>query len=132
MLRVLFADDCRNTAETFANLATAWGHHVEVAYDGASALALAQTSNPDVVLLDCLMPGLPGAEVARQLRAAGGPRPWLVAVTGLHPALLSSEDAASFDWRLDKPVEPRDLAALLQALEVAGKHRSAVLGPTPA
>src|SRR5262245_39630515 len=101
MLRVLVADDCRDTAETFAILATAWGHEAEVAYDGASALARAEALRPDVVLLDIDMPGLTGPEVARQLRAAGGPPPWLVAVTGLHPSALSRADAAPFDCRLD-------------------------------
>jgi len=123
MLRVLVADDCHDTAETFAILATAWGHEAEVAFDGISALARAESLHPDVVLLDIDMPGLTGPEVARRLRAGTGARPWLVAVTGLHPSTLTREDAEPFDCRLDKPVEPSHLAALLAAVEGATKGR---------
>lgn len=123
MLRVLIADDCCDTADTFAHLASAWGHEALIAYDGPSALARAEALRPDVVLLDLSMPGMRGGEVARRLRAAGGPCPWLVGVTGLPPALLVREDAAPFHCRLDKPVEPARLRELLLAMEAVRRER---------
>ena len=96
---------------------TALGHEAEVAHDGVSALSQAEALHPDVILLDLMMPGMSGAEVARRLRSTGGPRPWLIAVTGLPESLLSRDDAAPFDCRLDKPVEPSHLLAVLRALE---------------
>jgi CheY-like chemotaxis protein len=121
MMRVLVADDCRDTAGVFALLLTTWGHEAEAAYDGAEALAKAEALRPDVALLDLDMPRLTGAEVARRLRAKGDGCPWLVAVTGRHPSRLPPEDAAAFHWRLSKPVEPGHLLELLNAAEAAGK-----------
>src|SRR4051794_36314301 len=100
MLRVLVADDCCDTADTFARLAPAWGHEAEAVYDGPGA-GPGRGLRPDVVLLDLSMPGMRGGEVARRLRAAGGPCPWLVGVSGLPAALLAREDAESFHCRLD-------------------------------
>jgi CheY-like chemotaxis protein len=120
-MRVLVADDCRDTADLFTTLVAAWGHEGDAAYDGAAALEKAEALRPDVVLLDLAMPGLGGAEVARRLRAGGDDCPWLVAVTGLHPSKLPREDAAPFDWRLSKPVEPGHLRDVLRAAETAGK-----------
>jgi CheY-like chemotaxis protein len=122
MMRVLVADDCRDTADMFALLLTTWGHEAEAAYDGAEALAKAEAARPDVALLDLDMPGMSGGEVARRLRAGQSGRPWLVAVTGLHPAKLPREDGAAFHARLTKPVEPGDLMELLRAAEAAAKR----------
>jgi CheY-like chemotaxis protein len=61
-----------------------WGYAPAVAYDGPSALALARAEAPAVVLLDIVMPGLDGREVARQLRQmpeAG--KAVIVALTGV-------------------------------------------------
>jgi len=120
-MRILVADDCRDTAETFALLLSSWGHEVETAYDGAEALARAEAACPEVALLDVAMRPLSGADVARRLRAKGGRCPWLVAVTGLHPSNVPRDDAAAFHWRLYKPVEPGHLLEVLKAAEAAGK-----------
>ena len=47
------------------------GYTVETASSGASGLELAQQYEPDLVILDILMPGIDGIEVCRRLRAAG-------------------------------------------------------------
>src|SRR5262245_37349618 len=50
--RVLVADDDSDTADSLSMLVTTWGHDVRVAYDGAAALQMASTYQPDVLLLD--------------------------------------------------------------------------------
>ena len=56
---------------------------MRTAYDGATALALAEDFRPDVVLLDIGLPGMDGYEVAREIRARPGiGSPTLVALTG--------------------------------------------------
>ena len=67
-LRVLIVDDHRATADTLSMLIGKWGHDVRRAYDGVSGLALAAAYQPDVLLLDMLMPDMSGFELARQVR----------------------------------------------------------------
>src|SRR5262245_53172311 len=67
-LRVLIADDNRDAADTLAVLCRLWGHTVCVAYDGPTALDLADKSEPHVILLDIRMPGMHGGEVAERMR----------------------------------------------------------------
>ena len=112
---VLVVDDCPDAANSLALLLKCWGYQAEVAYDGPSALAAALARPPAAVLLDLVMPGMGGCEVARRLRG----RPWttgalLVALTGSG----REEDmrlcyAAGFDLHLLKPYDPEELRRVL-------------------
>ena len=112
MARVLVVDDDPDTAETFAALLSHWGQEARACYSGEQALASAASFRPDGALIDLHMRGLGGAALARAL----GPGPWLVALTGLHPALVRPGDAAAFDRVLYKPVEPAALRAVVEGL----------------
>ena len=82
-LRVLVADDNRDSADGCATLLTMAGHDVRTAYSGREALALAAEFLPQIALLDIGMPDMNGYDVARQIRAAAWGRGMqLVAVTG--------------------------------------------------
>jgi CheY-like chemotaxis protein len=115
LLRVLIVDDHRAAADTTAMLVEAWGHDVRCAYDGTTGLSLAAAYQPNVLLLDVLMPHMSGQELARQVRQQ--PRLddcFLVAVTGRTDAahrLLCAE--AGIQLFLIKPVEPSILKTLL-------------------
>jgi CheY-like chemotaxis protein len=115
--RVLVVEDSADAADTLAMLVGLWGHEVEVARDGPSAVETARSFQPDVVLVDLMLPGLSGQEVARRLRAQAGLRGvWLIAVTGLPPqAQLPSAYDAGFDLYLVKPYDPEGLRRLLAA-----------------
>ena len=56
LLRVLIVDDYRAAADTMSKLVGIWGHDVRRAYDGTTGLALAAAYQPDVLLLDIVMP----------------------------------------------------------------------------
>ena len=60
-----------------------YGHEVDTALSGTSAMHAAQARPPEVVLLDISMPGMDGFEVARELRRMFGQRLLIVAVTAL-------------------------------------------------
>ena len=117
--RVLVVDDNRDAAESLAMLLRLSGCHVEVAFDGASALKAADEFQPEIVLLDIGMPGLDGYETAQRLRVSPrGKRMLLVALTGWG----QKEDKqralqAGFDEHFTKPMDP---AALEGLLRVAG------------
>jgi DNA-binding response OmpR family regulator len=110
-MRILIADDNLDAAESLALVLDQANHLTQVAHDGVSALALAETFRPQIALLDIGLPGMTGHELARQLRA----RPWgasmrLIAVTGWgqeSDRLKSTE--AGFDEHLTKPVDPDQL-----------------------
>src|SRR4051794_40715700 len=82
-LCVLVVDDYQDAADSLALLVRQWGYQALVAYDGPSALDLARTSIPEVVLLDIGLPRMDGFEVARRLRRLPEMgQAFLVAVTG--------------------------------------------------
>src|SRR5713101_8016558 len=68
-LKVLVIDDTENIVE-FIKLGLKYeGFQVEVAADGPQGLAAAQRINPDLVILDLMLPGMDGLEVCRRLRS---------------------------------------------------------------
>ena len=113
--RVLVVEDNRDSAELIAMMLRMSDHDVQVAYDGLSALELAQGHRPEVVLLDIGLPGRDGYEVAREIRRdpeLGGIV--LVALTGYG----QEEDKrrareAGFDHHLTKPVKPEELEEII-------------------
>jgi len=117
-LRVLVADDNRDTAESLGLYLTLQGCQVRTAFDGDEALALAEEFRPHVALLDLGMPKLGGHDVARRIRD----QPWghdvlLVAQTGWgrHEDQRRTIEAG-FDRHLVKPVAPTALSELLAAV----------------
>jgi CheY-like chemotaxis protein len=95
-------------------------------YDGRTAVEVAETFRPQIILLDLAMPGPSGTDVCRYIRE----QPWgtsvrIVAVSGLgqkqdHRRTL----AAGFNQHLTKPVNPDQLLALLSASEQADRAKA--------
>ena len=113
---LLVADDDHDSADQLALLLQqALQCEVVTAYDGGDALAQGQAQRPVAMILDLEMPLLSGAEVARQVRAAGGDPPLLVVVSGNAPALRALQAAAvpAFDRSFDKPLRLELLLAFL-------------------
>ena len=67
--RVLLAEDEPNIVESLTFLLDRAGYEVAVETDGRSALNTALSTNPDVMILDVMLPQLDGYEVLRKLRA---------------------------------------------------------------
>jgi len=112
--RVLVVDDSRDAAESLAELVELFGHVVDVAYDGASAIASARANRPDVILCDIGLPGMSGYEVARALRAENMNGLRMVAVSGYaQPEDLRKAAEAGFDRHVAKPLDPEELERLL-------------------
>jgi two-component system, OmpR family, response regulator len=114
--RVLVADDEPLTAEMLTLMLAFRGFEVVCAHDGRAALDLAREVRPDAALLDVLMPGLDGDEVARALREDP-------ALADCSIVLISSADETEVEWReagadlfLRKPVDIRELPAVVEDL----------------
>jgi CheY-like chemotaxis protein len=111
-LRVLIADDNEDAANSLSELLRLAGHAVEVCYDGAAAVPLAETFHPDVCILDLWMP-VTGWEAARRLKLWAGDRPLLLlALTGL-PRVEALSEKAGFDAHHLKSSDPKELVAAL-------------------
>ena len=118
MKKVLVVDDDGDIRALVAlKLATA-GYDVVVEGDGESGLATALQDQPDLVVLDWMMPGLTGIEVCRAMRE--DPRTARTAVLLLtaraQPADVERGFAAGADDYLVKPFRGRDLTDRVHAL----------------
>jgi len=114
-LRVLIADDCHDTTATLALLLTYWGYDVRTVDNGLTALELAATYRPNVVLLDIGMPGMDGLTLARRLREELRlDRALLVCVSGFGQEVDRQHALeAGCDFHLIKPVDLEGLHSLL-------------------
>lgn len=69
--QILIVDDESRVTGALRRTLAYEGYQVSTAADGESALELARTRPPDLVILDLMLPGIDGLEVCRRLRAAG-------------------------------------------------------------
>ncbi len=92
------------------------GYEVSTAPDGVEALRAISTDEPDAVILDVMMPGFDGLEVARKVRAKGNPVPILM-LTARHEVgdRVQGLDAGADDY-LVKPFSLDELLARIRAL----------------
>ena len=109
MSRVLIVDDDLHVREVLRDFLTRVGDEVETAATGAAALEAVPTFQPDVILLDMVMPGMSGADVLDALRQAGFTVP-VILISG-HP-ITPPEGFFAF---LKKPFDLRKLAELVTA-----------------
>ena len=68
MARIIMADDDEIVCEVFRDALINAGHAVGMLDNGADALKVIRARRPDLVILDCNMPELPGILVLRQMR----------------------------------------------------------------
>jgi len=114
--RVLVAEDDRSVRDSLVLALELEGYDVEAVGDGEKALAAVLASEPDVVVLDVMMPFLDGLTVCRRLRAREVRVPILM-LTARHEVTdrVSGLDAGADDYVV-KPFALDELSARLRAL----------------
>jgi CheY-like chemotaxis protein/DNA-binding CsgD family transcriptional regulator len=122
---VLIVDDVPDNLALLHDALDEAGYTVLVATDGASALQRALQAEPDIVLLDAVMPGLDGFEVARRLKA--GPETAhipIVFMTGLTETehVLAAFEAGGVDY-VTKPIRPPEVIARM-AVHMRGARQA--------
>ena len=115
-MKILIVEDEKMLADTLKELLAAKGFEVETVYDGENGLAYAELGVYDLLILDVMMPGLNGYEVARRVRARhfGTPILMLTARSGLDDRIEGLNAGA--DYYLTKPFDSRELLACINAL----------------
>ncbi|MBI5088357.1 MAG: response regulator transcription factor [Actinobacteria bacterium] len=114
--RVLVVDDDRAIRESLARALELDGYEVDLAPDGAAALATIRERRPDVAILDVMMPNIDGLTVCRVLRAEKDRLPVLMLTARTEtPDRVAGLDAGADDY-LPKPFELDELLARLRAL----------------
>lgn len=115
-MKVLVVEDSERLSRSLGQGLRKLGHAVDLATDGESGLAFAETYDYDVIVLDLMLPGLPGLEVLQRLRTRG---------RSTHVLILSARDRVEdrvkglrlgADDYLVKPFAFDELAARIQAL----------------
>lgn len=126
--RILVVDDELTIAESVAARLRAEGFTVEMAHDGPGAVAAAETLEPDLVVLDVMLPGFDGLEVCRRIQAAR-PVPVLMLTARADETDQLIGLGVGADDYLTKPFSLRVLTArvhaLLRRVDRAGAEESA-------
>jgi two-component system, OmpR family, response regulator RegX3 len=116
MSRVLIVEDEPALADSIKYGLEREGYECTVLSDGAKALEFVRSWRPDLVLLDLMLPGMPGTDVCREIRQAGAAVP-IVMVTAKDTEadkVLGLELGA--DDYITKPFSMRELVARVRAV----------------
>ena len=108
--RVLVVEDNARTQEAIALYLRHAGYEVDLAADGAEALALAASRQPDLIVLDLMLPGLNGLDVCRTLRARTDVPIIMVTARTTEEDKLEGLRSGADDY-VTKPFSPRELVA---------------------
>jgi two-component system response regulator (stage 0 sporulation protein F) len=113
-MTILVVDDEPQVRATIGRALVELGYRVAEAASGPEALRLIRDESPDLVVLDFLMPGMDGAETAREIAALDPELP-IVFSTG-HGALRALRDAAGDEASiLEKPFTLAQLDELIRS-----------------
>lgn len=113
-ITVLVADDDEMIVSVLQHQLQKEGFHVLAAYDGETALALARSRQPDLVLLDVMMPGLHGFEVCREIRRNSAAPILMLTARGEEIDRITGLDMGADDYII-KPFSFRELMARIRA-----------------
>ena len=115
MARILIAEDESDMAMGLRDNLQFEGYEVVVANDGQAALQAAMTQNPDLVLLDIMMPKMDGLEVCKRIRQAGFTIPILMLTAkGQEIDVVRGLEVGADDY-ITKPFSIRELLARIKA-----------------
>ncbi len=115
MAFILIADDNRQITSILEEYAKKDGHSVKTAYDGEEALGLFKSLNPDVVLLDVMMPKMDGFEVCREIRRVSSVPVIMITARSEDFEKIMGLDIGADDY-IVKPFSPPEVMARVRAI----------------
>jgi two-component system, OmpR family, response regulator RegX3 len=115
MTRVLVVEDEESYREALSFLLAREGFEVSLAETGPDALAIFERDGADIVLLDVMLPGLPGTEVCREIRKASQVPVIMVSARDDEIDKVIGLELGADDY-VTKPYSPRELLARIRAV----------------
>lgn len=115
MTRVLLVEDEPDLADPLAYLLGREGFEVEIAEDGPSALTAFRERGADIVLLDLMLPGMPGTEVCRQIRTTSAVPIIMLTAKDSEIDIVVGLELGADDY-VTKPYSSRELLARMRAV----------------
>jgi two-component system, OmpR family, alkaline phosphatase synthesis response regulator PhoP len=116
--RVLLIDDDEDILEFLSYAFNKSGYQVEVSNNGEAGLELAKTFQPDIILLDVMMPNMDGIEVCEHLRKDEATKDGIIVMLtarGEDYSQIAGLDAGADDYVI-KPINPKVLQSRVKAL----------------
>ena len=128
MARILIADDSQANAELLEAHLDGAGFETRIAANGEDTLAIAREWEPDLILLDIMMPKLSGFEVCEQLRADSATQSiCILMVTALdQPTDVERAVAAGTDDFVTKPINKTELLLRIRAMLESRSQRTPI------
>ncbi len=115
MTRVLVVEDEESYSDALAYMLRKEGYEVAIAADGNAALAEFERNGADIVLLDLMLPGLPGTEVCRTIRQTSSVPVIMVSAKDDEVDKVVGLELGADDY-VTKPYSPRELVARIRAV----------------
>jgi DNA-binding response OmpR family regulator len=129
VIRILVVDDDDNVRRLVAAYLEREGYDVSHASDGNAAVRAVEQSPPDLMILDLMLPGPGGLQVARRLKESAGVPIIMLTARGGEDDMLRGFEAGADDY-LAKPFSPKVLVARVRAvLRRAGHGEEESAGP---
>ena len=121
--RVLVVEDDADTRALLADVLAGAGWHVDVAADGETALDLAARQPPDAIVLDLILPGITGWEVAKRLDQLVGRAIPIVIATGARADLFRMPPYVA--CVIPKPYDPDSVVTTVRSMLHAARKGDA-------
>ena len=115
MTRILIVEDESSLSEPLAYLLEREGYETQIADDGLTAVAEFDRAGADLVLLDLMLPGLPGTEVCRELRARSSVPIIMLTAKDSEVDIVVGLELGADDY-VTKPYSTRELLARIRAV----------------
>lgn len=115
MKTILIVEDEREIARMVQTYLIREGYRVEVAFSGEDGWSMFRALHPDLVLLDLMLPGMHGLEVARRIRQEGGTPIIMLTARSEEADRVAGLEMGADDY-IVKPFSLRELAARVRAV----------------
>ncbi len=115
VVKVLVIDDDENIVDLLGTYLRQEGFQVDVAHDGVAGLAKARQFQPNMIVLDIMLPGLDGLEVLRRLRSESSAYVVMLTAKAEETDKIVGLSVGADDY-VTKPFSPRELTARIRAI----------------